>query len=292
MYLACGIDPEKSMVFLQSQVDGHAELAWILACETPLGQLERMTQFKDKSARQGTEFVGAGLLYYPLLMAADILLYNADLVPVGEDQRQHLELARDAAERFNHRHEKIFTIPQGIYLENCARVMSLQSPMIKMSKSDPNPSGVVFLTDSDVKIRKKFRSAITDSGKEIRATSEKPGIRNLLEIFSGLTGATIVELEKRYEGATYAQFKGDLAEAAVAVIGPIREKFFTMREQRNILLDILEFGRREAQLRADRMREKVYECVGFLGRRGEKKFDSLRTFHENARAVRRRHCER
>jgi tryptophanyl-tRNA synthetase len=286
MYLACGIDPEKSTVFLQSQVVGHSDLAWVLACNCSLGQLERMTQFKEKVSQKKAEFIGAGLLYYPILMAADILLYDADLVPVGEDQRQHLELARDLAERFNNNYGHTFTIPNGYYAENCTRVMSLQSPSMKMSKSDPNPAGVVFLTDTDQEIRKKFRSAVTDSGKEIRALPEKPGISNLIGILSGLTETDVCKIEERYVGATYSRLKEDIAEAAVSVIAPIREKFFTIRERKDVLLGALEHGRIKAQQMADRMLENVYKCVGFLDRRVErKKIDSTRMPRENVVAV-------
>jgi tryptophanyl-tRNA synthetase len=264
MYLACGIDPKKSHIFAQSHVLGHAELAWVLGCSTPLGQLERMTQFKDKSARQRDDFIGAGLLYYPVLMAADILLYNADLVPVGEDQRQHVELARDAAERFNHSHGPMFRVPEAVFPESCARVMSLQTPTAKMSKSDPNGLGTVFLSDSDGQIRKKFRSAVTDSGREIRATEEKPGIANLLEILSGLTGIPVAELEQRHGGDSYGAFKDTVADAAIAALGPIRERFFQFRERRDELQEILDAGRAEAQGRARTMLSAVYERVGFL----------------------------
>ncbi|MDR3317071.1 MAG: tryptophan--tRNA ligase [Puniceicoccales bacterium] len=264
MYLACGIDPEKSQIFIQSQVFGHAELAWILACSTAIGQLERMTQFKDKSARKESESVGAGLLYYPLLMAADILLYDADYVPTGEDQKQHVELTRDVAEHFNRRYSPTFTVPKPLISNACARVMSLQNPFAKMSKSDPNPLGVVFLTDSDAQIQKKFRSAVTDSGREVRALPEKPGICNLLEILCGLTGEPVEELEVHYASASYAEFKGAVAAAAVATIGPIREKFFELRQKKDFLLAVLERGRKTAQEQALSTLSKVYRKVGFL----------------------------
>jgi tryptophanyl-tRNA synthetase len=263
-FLACGIDPQKSRTFIQSQVRGHAELAWVLGCMTPIGQLERMTQFKDKAAKQRDDFVGAGLLYYPVLMAADVLLYGANLVPVGEDQRQHMELTRDLAVRFNSLHPNTFPVPESFLPDCCARVMSLQNPSAKMSKSDPNPAGTIFLSDGDGVIRKKIRSALTDSGREVRATAEKAGIGNLLQILSGLTGGAVPALERRYGDSSYGEFKGAVAEAAVAVLGPIRERYFTLRTQREFLMDVLGDGRRAAQRRADAMIALVYERVGLL----------------------------
>jgi tryptophanyl-tRNA synthetase len=264
MLLGCGVDPERAHIFVQSQLRGHTELAWFLGCRTSLGQLERMTQFKDKAAKQKDDFVGAGLLYYPVLMAADILLYGANLVPVGEDQRQHLELTRDLAVRFNGSYPGTFVVPEAFYPENCARVMSLQNPTVKMSKSDPNRAGVLFLSDSDGTIRKKIRSAVTDSGRELRADPTKPGITNLLNILSGLTGKPIAELERHYGGSSYGDFKGAVAESAVAVLGPIREKYFELKGKSDFLRDVLAEGRNAAQARADGTLAIVRDRIGLL----------------------------
>ncbi|MDR0340320.1 MAG: tryptophan--tRNA ligase [Puniceicoccales bacterium] len=264
MLLACGIDPNFAHIFVQSQVHGHTDLAWFLSCWTSLGQLERMTQFKDKAARREDGFVGAGLLYYPVLMAADILLYGANLVPVGEDQRQHLELTRDLAIRFNGAHPDTFPVPEPFYPENCARVMSLQNPTAKMSKSDPNRAGVLFLSDDDGTIRKKIRSAVTDSGRELRSGPDKPGISNLLQILAALTEEPVAQLERRYGDSSYGEFKGAVAEAAVAAIGPIREKYFALKCQRDYLLDVLAEGRRATQARADVTLAAVRDRLGLL----------------------------
>jgi tryptophanyl-tRNA synthetase len=263
VYLACGLDPEKSHIFVQSQVTGHAELAWVLGCLTPLGQLERMTQFKDKASRQASEFVGAGLLYYPVLMAADILLYNAHLVPVGEDQRQHLELTRDLAEKFNATHGPLFNVPEPLIRGNCTRVMSLQNPTVKMSKSDPNSLATIFLTDGDDQIMKKFRSAVTDSGAEIRASNEKPGVKNLLNILSGISGKAIQELEADYAGMGYGKFKTAVAEEVIGCVRPIRERMAAFGEDLQYLQNVMEAGRTKAQTRANAILAKVYGRVGF-----------------------------
>jgi tryptophanyl-tRNA synthetase len=265
-YLACGLDPKKSHIFVQSQVFGHTEMAWVLTCLTSLGQLERMTQFKDKSSRQSGEFASAGLLYYPVLMAADILLYDANLVPVGEDQRQHLELARDLAEKFNSTYDPLFNIPEPLIRGNCARVMSLQNPTAKMSKSDPNSLATVFLTDDDDQIMKKFRSAVTDSGTEIRALDEKPGIQNLLNILSGVSGKSMAELEAECAGMGYGKFKTTVAEAVIACVRPIRERMGALKKEPQYLKDAVEAGRLVAQLRAGATLSNVYERVGFTDR--------------------------
>ncbi|MDR0428565.1 MAG: tryptophan--tRNA ligase [Puniceicoccales bacterium] len=263
LYIACGIDPEKSCLFVQSQISGHTELAWILGCLASVGQLERMTQFKDKSRRNGDGFVGMGLLYYPILMAADILIYNAHAVPIGEDQRQHLELARDLAQRFNGIHGQIFRLPQPFIGDVCGRVMSLQDPSAKMSKSDPNPMGTVFLTDSDEEMAKKFRSAVTDCENSVRFSPEKPGISNLLQIFSGISGISISLLEERYGSSGYGKFKSDLADAVIERLSPIREKYFTLRKEREYLEKIIENGRQRAQTLANVTLRQVYDLIGF-----------------------------
>ena len=262
-YLACGLDPGQCQIFIQSQVIGHTELAWILGCLTPLGRLERMTQFKDK-AKGDSATVGSGLLTYPILMAADILLYNADVVPVGEDQKQHLELARDLAQKFNTTYSPTFKIPEPLMAATGARVRSLQSPEKKMSKSDPNQNGTLFLLDPPEVIRKKMLSAVTDSDSEIRASEDKPGITNLLTLFSMAAGCTIAELEAEYNGRGYAKFKVAAADAVVALLEPIRERYQALIQDKAYLESVLKQGAEAAQKRAYRMLAKVYKKCGFL----------------------------
>jgi len=263
-YLACGLDPARCHIFAQSHVLGHAELAWVLGCLCPLGQLERMTQFKDKSRKQET--VGAGLLYYPILMAADILLYNADFVPVGEDQKQHLELTRDLAEKFNREYSPTFTVPEPYIGKQGARVMSLQNPDAKMSKSDPNQNGVVYLTDTADAVRKKFMSAVTDSGCEVRAGDDKPGVTNLLSIYTALTGTAIADAEAAFAGKNYGAFKAAVADAAIAVIDPIRQRYEALVKDTAYLDSVLKQGAEAAQRVAYRTLSKVYRKVGFVER--------------------------
>ena len=267
-YIACGLDAKKSHLFLQSQVTGHTELAWILGCITPLGQLQRMTQFKDKSTRQETEgtFIGAGLLYYPVLQAGDILLYNADIVPVGEDQKQHLELTRDLAERFNETYSPTFKIPEPAIDKEVAKIMSLQDPMKKMSKSDPDPRGVIFLLDEPAIIRKKIMSAVTDTGNEILTHDTKPGISNLLRIFSALTDKPISTIETQFKGIGYGDFKKAVADVVIDTLSPIQARYQALMADKKALEAILEAGRIAAQKRADQTLAKVYRKVGFLER--------------------------
>lgn len=269
-YIACGLDPDRSHLFLQSHVSGHTDLAWVLGCLTPLGKLERMTQFKDKSAK-ATEahsegFVGAGLLYYPILMAADILLYNADRVPVGEDQKQHLELTRDIAIKFNVTYSDTFNVPEIDIPDSGARVMSLQSPDRKMSKSDENQNGTLYLMDEPKVIRKKIMSAVTDSGSEIRAAADKPGITNLLNILSALTAKPVSVLEADFAQATYADFKEAVAEATVHVLTPIRERYFEIAGDKAYLSAVMKAGAEAAQRRANRTLSKVWRKAGFVER--------------------------
>lgn len=264
VYIACGLDPAKCRIFLQSHVVGHTELAWILGCLCPVGQLERMTQFKDKSQREDIGFVGAGLLYYPVLMAADILIYNADLVPVGEDQKQHVELCRDLAMKFNHAYSETFKVPDVFIPKEAARIKSLQDPEKKMSKSDPNQGGCLYLLDEPAVIRKKIRSAVTDSGREIVAREDKPGITNLLTIYSVSTGRSIADLEKSYEGKSYGEFKTDAAEAVVQLLEPIQAKYREIADNKDYLNQVFKEGAESAQKRANRMMSKVYRKVGFV----------------------------
>jgi tryptophanyl-tRNA synthetase len=227
--LAAGLDPARCTLFIQSHVREHTELAWVLACQTGFGEASRMTQFKDKSGKEGADTASVGLFTYPILQAADILLYNADQVPVGEDQRQHLELSRTLAQRFNHRFGRTFTAPQPYILKEVAKIYDLQDPTAKMSKSSSSPQGIIDVLDDPAAIRKKIARAVTDLGSEVRADEEaKPGITNLLRIYAALSGESIEALEAKYEGAGYGTFKKDVAELVVATFTPIREQTYAI----------------------------------------------------------------
>ena len=242
IYLAVGLDPDRSVIFRQSRVSGHAELAWLLNCVAKVGELSRMTQFKDKASKGGAEAASVGLYDYPVLMAADILLYNAHLVPVGEDQRQHLELTRTLARRFNGLYGETFVVPEPMILETGARVMALDDPTKKMSKSSPTPAGYVALLDEPDAIRRKIRRAKTDSGTGIVASPEKPAIANLLGIYAATTGRSVPELEAEYEGKGYGDFKKDLAEAVVEGLSPVRERALELLDDPRRLDEILDAG--------------------------------------------------
>ncbi|WP_136603648.1 tryptophan--tRNA ligase [Paenibacillus dokdonensis] len=262
LFIAAGIDPDKANVYMQSHVPPHAELGWILTTLTSMGELERMTQFKDKTA--GKDSVGAGLFVYPSLMAADILVYNADLVPVGEDQKQHLELARDLAGRFNHRFGEYFTLPEPYIPEVGARIMSLDDASKKMSKSNPNPGSHITLLDTPDEIRKKISRATTDSGKEVRYDpAEKPEISNLMSIYSECSGMSMTEIQNQYEGQMYGGFKKNLAEVVVSVLEPLQKRYFEIRESGQ-LYDILAKGADKAMETASRTVTDVKERMGFL----------------------------
>lgn len=262
LFIAAGIDPDKSNVFVQSHVRAHAELGWILTTLSSMGELERMTQFKDKSA--GKDSVGAGLFVYPALMAADILIYNADLVPVGDDQKQHLELTRDLAQRFNSRFGEFFTVPEPYIPEVGARVMSLDDASKKMSKSNPNPGSYIALLDEPDVIRKKISRATTDSGREIRYDpANKPEISNLISIYAQCAGIGIPEVEARYEGQGYGPFKKDLAETIVGVLEPLQAKYDEIRKSGEIH-HILKRGAEKAAMVADRTVAETKERIGFL----------------------------
>jgi tryptophanyl-tRNA synthetase len=264
LYLAVGIDPNKATLFIQSEVPAHAQAGWMLQCIAYIGELERMTQFKDKSA--GKEAVSAGLLTYPPLMAADILLYKTDIVPVGEDQKQHIELTRDLAERFNKRYGEIFTIPEPRIPKIGARIMSLADPTKKMSKSDPNKKAFITLLDDAKTIEKKIKSAVTDSEGIIRYDKEKkPGISNLLNIYSILANKTIEELEQEYAGKGYGVFKADLAQVIIDTLTPIQEKYYDLLES-SMLDQVLDEGAEKANKTATEMLEKMEQAMG-LGRR-------------------------
>ncbi|MBQ9915068.1 MAG: tryptophan--tRNA ligase [Clostridia bacterium] len=264
-YMACGIDPEKSILFFQSHVSAHAELAWILSCNAQMGELSRMTQFKDKSQKHADN-INAGLFTYPVLMAADILLYQADLVPVGNDQLQHIELTRDIANRFNHHYGETFTVPEPYIGKAGARVMSLQSPENKMSKSDPNSNGYVWLLDPEEVIIKKFKRAVTDSGSEVRAGEDKPGVTNLLTIYAAVTGKTIEEAEKEFSGSGYGTFKQAVGEAVAAELAPVRQRYEELAKDKAYVEEIYKKGAEQASYLAMKTLRKVYKKVGFIAR--------------------------
>jgi tryptophanyl-tRNA synthetase len=266
LYIACGLDPEKCHLFCQNHVIGHTELAWILGCLCPIGQLERMTQYKDKVRKENSGFIGAGLLNYPVLMAADILIYNADRVPVGEDQKQHVELCRDLAIKFNNTYSETFKVPEVYIPKAGARIKSLQDPEKKMSKSDENQSGCIDLLDTPKVIRKKIRSAVTDSGSEVRAGEDKPGITNLLNILSATTGKPISDIETEFSGSQYGPFKDAVADAVISALTPIQEKFAEIHPDKAYLDKVFKDGAEVAQRRANRMMSKVYRKAGFVPR--------------------------
>lgn len=261
LYLACGIDPEKSVVFVQSHVPAHAELTWILNTVTYPGELSRMTQFKDKSLRHADN-VNMGLMDYPVLMAADILLYGTHVVPVGKDQKQHLEIARDLAERFNNRYSPTFVIPEGIIPKVGANVMSLQDPEHKMSKSDPNENAYISLVDDKDTIIRKVRRAVTDCDGKVAFDENRPGISNLVSIYSAFTGLTPAEIEKKFEGVGYGEFKNETGEAVASVIVPINERKNELLKDKAYLEKVMAEGAEKANYRAKKMLDKVYRKVG------------------------------
>jgi len=263
-YIAAGINPEHATLFVQSQVPEHAELAWLLNCYSYMGELGRMTQFKDKSQKAG-ENIAVGLFTYPVLMAADILLYDTDLVPVGADQKQHIELTRDIAIRMNHLYgEDLFRVPQPMIAEVGAKIMSLQDPTSKMSKSDPDPNASVFLTDSDDVIRKKLKRAVTDSGTEITHDDSKPGVKNLLSIQSAITGKPISEIVASYAGKMYGHLKVDTAELVVQAIAPLRDEANRLYDERTFLEQVLRKGADRARERAGKTLARCYDRIGLL----------------------------
>ena len=266
-YLAAGVDLKRSTLFVQSHVPAHAELAWVLSTLTGFGEASRMTQFKDKSARQGADATTVGLFTYPVLMAADILLYDTQLVPVGDDQRQHLELTRDVANRFNSRYGETFVVPEALIPKESARIYDLQEPTAKMSKSTQSEAGLVKLMDDPAITAKKFRSAVTDTGREVRYEPRtKPGISNLLDILAATTGRPIPELEAEYDGRGYGDFKKDVAEAVIERLGPIRTRTLELLEDPAELDRLLAIGADKAGERAERMLRTVYDRVGFVRR--------------------------
>ena len=262
MLLATGLDPDRSTVFAQSHVPAHAEASWLLSAVTSYGQLGRMTQFKDKS--ESREFVSAGLFTYPVLMAGDILLYRTDRVPIGDDQRQHLELARDVAIRFNSRFGETLVVPEGIYPEVGARIMDLQEPTKKMSTTGGIEQGTVKLLDEPDTIRRKFRSAVTDSGREIRRGDDKPGVSNLVDILAVATGRTPDEVEAAYEGKGYGDLKSDVGEAVVELVTPVRERYLELRADERELLRLLAVGAGKADAASAPTLAAMYERMGFV----------------------------
>ena len=264
LYLACGIDPNKSIVFMQSHVPAHPQLAWILSCYTQMGELNRMTQFKDKS-KQHASNINAGLFSYPTLMAADVLLYGTHLVPVGEDQKQHLELTRDIALRFNHLYGDIFTVPEPFIPKVGARIMGLQEPIKKMSKSDTNEANVIAILDSPEKIRHKIKRAVTDSeGSVCFNITEKPGVSNLLTLYSVLTNKSIKNIEQDYTGQGYGIFKEELAEVIIQFLEPIQNLYQNYSKDKKYLQKIFQKGAEQARERAEILLNKVHEAVGLI----------------------------
>lgn len=263
--LAAGLDPQRCTLFIQSHVPEHAQLGWVMNCLTGFGEASRMTQFKDKSARQGADRATVGLFTYPILQVADILLYQADSVPVGEDQRQHVELTRDLAERFNTRFGSTFTVPKPHIVKEVAKIYDLQDPSVKMSKSASTPKGLVNLLDDPKVTAKKIKSAVTDTGTEIRFDAAgKPGISNLLTIYSTLTGASIADLEKKYEGKGYGALKVDLAEAMVDFVTPFRSRTQEYLDDPETLDSILAEGAEKARTVAAESLAQAYDRIGFL----------------------------
>jgi len=265
LYLASGIDPEKSTVFIQSHVPAHTELSWVLNSISYMGQLGRMTQYKEKS-RGSEENLNAGLFTYPVLMASDILLYGTDLVPVGEDQKQHLELARDLAIRFNNKYSDTFKVPDPLIKESGARIMSLQDPESKMGKSDEDIDGNILLLDNKETIRRKIKRAVTDSLGVISYNDEQIGLKNLLTIYSAFTKEEISDIVKRYEGQGYGNFKNDLAEIVVEGLAPIQERYEYLTKNKDFLENIYKSGAEKAQYQAMRTLRKVYKKVGLISK--------------------------
>ena len=263
LYLACGINPDTSTVFLQSHVPQHAELAWVLNTVTYIGELNRMTQFKDKCARHADN-LNMGLMDYPVLMASDILLYQADLVPVGADQKQHLELTRDIAMRFNSRYSPTFVVPDAYISKTGARIMSLQDATCKMSKSDENENAYVAMSDSADDIRRKFKRAVTDSDTVVRYGEDKPEISNLLNIYCAFAGCTLQEAQKEFEGKGYGEFKPRIADAVIAVLQPVQQEQKRLLADKAYLNQILKEGAAKAEYRAQKTLAKVYKKIGFV----------------------------
>jgi tryptophanyl-tRNA synthetase len=265
-YIAAGLDPDKVTLFIQSHVSAHAELSWILNCFSYYGELGRMTQFKDKSKKQDSNAITAGLFTYPVLMAADILLYQADLVPVGEDQRQHLEITRDIAQRFNNRFSETFTVPEPYISTDVAKIMSLQDPESKMSKSDTNENAYILLTDKPDAIRRKFKRSVTDSLGVVNYSDDQPGIKNLINIYSKITNIKPETVASNYEGKGYARLKEDVAEVVVEELKPIQERIDYLLKNKDYLEEVYRMGAGKAEATAIKTLRKVQKKVGFIPR--------------------------
>ena len=263
LFLACGLDGEKEPIFFQSHIPAHTQLGWVLDCNTYMGELSRMTQFKDKSKKHADN-INAGLFTYPSLMAADILLYQADLVPVGKDQKQHLELTRDLATRFNNVYSETFKVPEPYIPKVGAKIMSLQEPTQKMSKSDPNENAYILMLDPIDKIVKKVKRAVTDSGSEVKRGEGKEGVENLMSIYSSMTGRTMDEIEMEFEGKGYGDFKSAVAEAVVETLRPIQEEHARLIASKDYLETIYKRGAEQANYTARKTISKVYRKVGFI----------------------------
>ncbi len=263
LFIAAGIDPDKSPVFFQSHVPAHAQLSWVLTCNTYMGELSRMTQYKDKSQKHAGN-INAGLFTYPSLMAADILLYQADLVPVGADQNQHLELTRDLANRFNNAYSETFKVPEGYIPKVGARIMSLQDPTQKMSKSDSNENGYILLLDTPEVIVRKIKRAVTDSGSEVKRGEGKAGVENLMNIYSAVTGSSMEKIEERFDGKGYGIFKAEVADAVVEALRPIQERYRELMENKDYLEQVYRKGAEAASRTAAKTLSKVYRKVGFI----------------------------
>ena len=263
LYIASGLDPEKNVLFVQSHVPAHAELGWILDCYTMFGELSRMTQFKDKSAKHADN-INAGLFTYPTLMAADILLYQADLVPIGADQKQHLELARNIADRFNQVYGETFTVPEPYIPKSGMKIMSLQEPTLKMSKSDPNPNAVVRILDPRDEILRKFKRAVTDSGAEVRFSPDKPGVSNLMTIYSCFTGKSFAEIEAEFAGKGYGDFKLAVGEVTADALAPVQNEFNRLMGDKTYLESVMRSGAEQASYYARKTLSKVRRKIGFV----------------------------
>lgn len=262
LYIAAGLDPEKNCIYYQSHVSGHAELAWILNCFTYMGELNRMTQFKDKSSKHADN-INAGLFTYPSLMAADILLFQADVVPVGSDQKQHLELTRDLAERFNSIYGNVFTVPEPYIGKVGARIMSLQDPEKKMSKSDENPNASIYLMDDPDTIIRKFKRAVTDSGSEVYRSEDKPGVSNLIDIYSAVTNKTVEEIVKEFDGKGYGEFKLAVGESVADLLKPLQARHAELMKDKAYVDGIIKANAEKANYFANKTLRKVQKKVGF-----------------------------
>ncbi len=263
LYIACGLDPQKNTLYVQSHVPAHTELAWMLNCFTMFGELSRMTQFKDKSARHADN-VNAGLFTYPVLMAADILLYQTDVVPIGSDQKQHVELARNIVDRFNQLYPDTFTMPEPIVAKSGARIMSLAEPTKKMSKSDENENAVVRILDDKDAIIRKFKRAVTDSGSEIRVAEDKPGVTNLITIYSCFTGKSVEEIEREFDGVGYGDFKIAVGQACAERLAPVQEEYRRLLADKAYLESVMKNGADEAAYYARKTLSKVRRKLGFV----------------------------